>query len=132
MAESEAASVEDLYQLAGSLPEPERGRIQDLAASYARVVVEEEWPLMAQGRTSPRAEALAAELRSSIQDFEPRTEAEQALQSEGLTQVGELDENRTLRLLKVRDGSPPILWVVLVVGGVITVVFTYLIGMETH
>ena len=86
---------------------------------------------MAQGRTSPRAEALAAELRSSIQDFEPRTEAEQALQSEGLTQVGELDENRTLRLLKVRDGSPPILWVVLVVGGVITVVFTYLIGMET-
>ncbi len=86
---------------------------------------------MAQGRTSPRAEALAAELRSSIQDFEPRTEAEQALQSEGLTQVGELDENRTLRLFKVRDGSPPILWVVLVVGGVITVVFTYLIGMET-
>ena len=84
---------------------------------------------MAQGRTSPRAEALAAELRSSIQDFEPRTEAEQALQSEGLTQVGELDENRTLRLFKVRDGSPPILWVVLVVvGGVITVVFTYLIG----
>jgi hypothetical protein len=86
---------------------------------------------MAQGRTSPRAEALAAELRSSIQDIEPRTEAEQALQSEGLTQVGEPDENRTLRLLKVRDGSPPILWVVLVVGGVITVVFTYLIGMET-
>jgi hypothetical protein len=86
---------------------------------------------MAQRRTSPRAEALAAELRSSIQDIEPRTEAEQALQSEGLTQVGEPDENRTLRLLKVRDGSPPILWVVLVVGGVITVVFTYLIGMET-
>ncbi len=41
MAESEAASVEDLYQLAGSLPEPEQGRIQDLAASYDRVVVEE-------------------------------------------------------------------------------------------
>jgi hypothetical protein len=41
MAKSEAASVEDLYQLAGSLPEPERGRIQDLAASYTRVVVEE-------------------------------------------------------------------------------------------
>src|ERR687894_135730 len=44
MAESEAASVEDLYQLAGSLPESERGRIQDLAASYTRVVVEEQPP----------------------------------------------------------------------------------------
>jgi hypothetical protein len=35
MAEREAAHVEALYQLAGSFPEPERGRIQDLAASYA-------------------------------------------------------------------------------------------------
>jgi hypothetical protein len=83
------------------------------------------------GQTSPRAEALAAELRSSIQDFRPRTEAEQALQSEGLTQVGELDEIRALRLLEVREGFPPIVWVVLVVGGVITVTFTYLFGMET-
>jgi uncharacterized protein DUF4239 len=131
LAESEAAHVEALYRLAGSFPEPERGQIQDLATSYTRVVVEEEWPLMAQGRTSPRAEALAAELRSSIQDFQPRTEAEQALQSEGLSQVGELDENRALRLLEIREGFPPILWVVLVLGGVITVAFTYLFGMET-
>jgi Protein of unknown function (DUF4239) len=131
IAEVEAANVEELYQLAGSFPEPERGRIQDLAASYARVVVEEEWPLMEQGRTSPRAETLTAELRSSIQDFEPRTEAEQTLQSEGLTQVDDLDENRALRLLEVREGFPPILWVVLVVGCVITVAFTYLFGMET-
>jgi Protein of unknown function (DUF4239) len=130
-AEREAAHVEALYQLAGSFPELERGRIQDLAASYARVVVEEEWPMMQQGRTSPRAEDLAAELQRSIQDFEPRTEAEQALQSEGLTQVDDLDEERALRLLEVREGIPPILWVVLIVGGVITVAFTYLFGMET-
>jgi hypothetical protein len=69
-------------------------------------------------------DALAADLRSSIQDFEPRTEAEQELRSEGLTQVDDLDESRTLRLLEVREGLPPILWVVLVVGGVITVAET--------
>jgi hypothetical protein len=131
VAESEAAHVEALYQLAGDLPEPERGRVQDLAASYARVVVEEEWPLMARGRTSPRAEELAAKLRSSIQDFAPRTEAKQALQSEGLTQVGDLDENRALRLLEVREGFPPIVWVVLVVEGAITVAFTFLFGMDS-
>jgi hypothetical protein len=131
IAEREAAHVEALYQLAGSFPEPEQGRIQDLAASYARIVVEEEWPMMQQGRTSPRAETLIAELQRSIQDFEPRTQAEQALQSEGLTQVDDLDEERALRLLEVREGIPPILWVVLVVGGVITVSFTFLFGLET-
>lgn len=130
-AESEAATVDAIYGLAGGFPEPERGRVQDLAASYARVVVEEEWPLMREGRTSERAGELADELRASIQDFEPGTEAGQVLRSEGLTQLDDLYEHRALRLLEVREGLPPILWVVLVVGGVITVAFTYLFGMET-
>jgi hypothetical protein len=129
-AESEAATVEEIYGLAGGFPEPERGRVQDLAASYARVVVEEEWPLMREGRTSATAGDLADDLRESIQDFEPRMEAEQTRRSEGLTQLDDLDEHRALRLLEVREGLPPILWVVLV-GGVITVAFTYLFGMET-
>ncbi len=86
---------------------------------------------MQQGRTSPPAGELADELRGSIQDFESRTQAGQALQNEGLRLVDDLDEQRALRLLEVREGLPPILWVVLVVGGVITVTFTYLFGLET-
>ncbi len=130
-AESEAAHVEELYRLAGGFPEPDRGRVQDIARTYARVVVEEEWPLMREGRTSPRAGELADELRANIQEFEPSTDNEQALRSEGLAQLDDLDEYRALRLLEVREGLPPILWVVLVVGGVFTVAFTYLFGMET-
>ena len=130
-AESEAADVEQLYRLAGGFPEPERGRVQDLAASYARVVVEEEWPLMRDGRTSERAGELADDLRSSIQDFEPGTESEQALRSEGLTRLDDLEEARALRQLEVREGLPRIVGVVLIVGSVITVAFTFLFGMET-
>ncbi len=51
-AESEANRVEDLYQLAEQFPEPDRGQIQTLASSYARVVIDEEWPLIGQGRAS--------------------------------------------------------------------------------
>ncbi len=86
---------------------------------------------MREGRTSERAGELAEELRASIQDFEPGTQSEQALRSQGLEQLDDLDEYRALRLLEVREGLPPILWVVLVVGGVITVAFTFLFGMET-
>ncbi len=42
-----------------------------------------------------------------------------------------MDENRALRLLEVREGFPPIVWVVLVLGGVTTIGFTYLFGMES-
>jgi hypothetical protein len=34
-----------------------------------------------------------------------------------------------LRLLEVREGIPPILWVVLILGGIVTVGFTYLLGV---
>ena len=62
---TEAHTVADLYQLADNFPEPQRHRMQDLCRSYARVVAEEEWPLLGQGRASrgsPHAQALADEL----------------------------------------------------------------------
>src|SRR3712207_7585954 len=34
-----------------SLPEPQGRHLQELSRSYAEEVVDEEWPLMAQGRT---------------------------------------------------------------------------------
>ena len=76
---SEASNVEELYWLAEQLPEPERDEIQDLTVSYVQVVVDEEWPLMKGGQTSPRAGTLADDLRRSIEDFEPATSAEQAV-----------------------------------------------------
>jgi ABC-type branched-subunit amino acid transport system permease subunit len=48
-----------------------------------------------------------------------------------LAELDELEESRQYRLLAVREGIPYILWVVLVVGGVLTISFTYLFGMES-
>jgi hypothetical protein len=129
-AKSEASNVEELYWLAEQFPESERDRIQDLAVSYARVVVDEEWPLMKQGQTSPGAGTLADELRRSIEDIEPSTDAERAVYSQALERVHDLDEAREVRLLNVREGLPPVLWIVLVSLGIDTILFTYLVGMK--
>jgi hypothetical protein len=130
-AKSEAASVEELYWLAGQLPESKRDQIQELTTSYARAVVDEEWPLMRQGEESPRVEALADELRRSIEDFEPSTSAEQALYTQSLERAHDLDQAREVRLLNVREGLPPILWFVLVSLGIDTILFTYFVGIKT-
>ena len=131
-AQGEAASVEEIHRLAEGFPEAKRGEVQDLAESYARLVVAEGWPEMREGRTSARAGATADELRRSVLAFESRTETEGALYSQILTLVAELDEGRALRLLEVKEGIPSILWVVLLVGGVVTVGFTYLLGVQTE
>jgi hypothetical protein len=130
--DSEAHELAGVYFLASQLPEPKRTRIQDLARTYARVVVEEEWPMMERGQTSERAESLASRLRSEILKFDPRTEGEQVLYERGLTQLHDAADARRSRLLEVKEGMPELLWVVLVGGGVITVSFTYLFGLKSN
>jgi Protein of unknown function (DUF4239) len=130
--ESEAHELAGVYFLASRLPEPEGTRIQDLARTYARVVVEEEWPMMEQGQTSPRADSLVRQLRWELLQFDPRTEGEQVLYELGQTQLHDALDARRSRLLEVREGIPNLLWVVLVVGGVITVSFTYLFGLKSN
>jgi hypothetical protein len=129
---SEASNVEELYWLAEQLPEPKRDEIQDLAVSYARVVVDEEWPLMKGGQTSPRARTLADDLRRSIEDFEPGSSAEQAVYAQELERVHDLDQAREVRLLNVSEGLPPVLWFVLVSLGLDTILFTYFVGMKAR
>jgi protein-S-isoprenylcysteine O-methyltransferase Ste14 len=130
--ESEANELAGVYFLASRLPEPERTHVQDLTRTYARVVVEQEWPMMEQGQTSPRADSLVRQLRLELLQFDPRTRGEQVLYERGLTQVHDVADVRRSRLLEVREGIPNLLWVVLVVGGVITVSFTYLFGLNSN
>ncbi len=137
--ESEANALAEIFWLAHALPEPERHHLQELARSYAEVVVDEEWPLMEQGRTplmkqsraTPRGWVLIDEIRSTLQEYEPRTEAGQELDAEGLDQVQRLADARRTRLVAAEESIPTVLWVVLVVGGVMAVGFTYLFGLES-
>lgn len=126
----EANELAEVFWLADRLPDPEDQQLQDLARSYARVVVEEEWPLMEQGRSSPRAWALLDEMRLAVQDLRVRTPADQVLFEEGLDRMHELADARRTRLVEADEGIPAVLWVVLVFGGIVTVGFTYLFGLE--
>jgi hypothetical protein len=131
--QSEAAEVEEIYRLAEQLSQPERDPIQGLATSYARVVVGEEWPLMREERTSPRADYLRDELRSRVQEgYIGSTGTEQEFFGEALGAVDQLDEDREARLLDVRQRLPSILWIALVGLALNLMGFSFLIGMESR
>jgi hypothetical protein len=128
--ESEAADVARIYKLAQELPESKREEIQGLAESYVRVVVEQEWPLMRQGQSSPRAQAIADNLRSAIQEFKPTTTNEQEIYSQEIDAVNDLDRDRVTRLLDVRHGMPPLLWVALLILSIPMLLFACLMGID--
>src|SRR5215211_5848518 len=124
VASDEANQLAGIFWYAHALPQPGGRHIQELARSYAEVVVEEEWPLMAQGRSSPKAWATLDELRGTILGLDPTTGAQLARYNHGL------GDARRERLLAANEGLAPILWVVLIGGAVITIAFTYLFGLD--
>jgi hypothetical protein len=131
--QSEAGNVEEIYRLAGPLPEPKQERIQGLAISYARVVVNKEWPLMEVDKTSPGAAALSEELRSSIQEgYRTSSGPEQDFFGEELDVMDELDQDREARVLAVHQRLPSILWIALVILAIATIGFSSLAGMESR
>ena len=129
--DQEARDVADVFFLAHRLPEPEGRHLQELTRSYARTVVNEEWPLMKRGKVSPKAWAILDEIRDSMQRMKPTTDAQQVLYEQGLQQVNDLADARGERLFDAEEGLPRILWVVLIVGGIEVVGFTYLFGLES-
>ena len=64
VASDEANELAEIFYFAHALPQPEGRHIQELARSYAEVVVNKEWPAMEQGRSSPKAWATLDELRA--------------------------------------------------------------------
>ena len=138
MVETEANALAEIFFLAHRLPEPEGRELQELCRSYAEEVVNVGFPLMEQGRTpsmersqeSSRAWVLIDDIRASLQEVEPRTVAGQELYAEGLDQVQRLADARRMRLVVAEESLPTVLWVVLILGGVATIGFTYLFGLE--
>ena len=130
VASDEANELAGIFWFAHALPQPEGRHIQELARSYAEVVVEEEWPAMEQGRSSPKAWATLDELRGTILGLDPPTGAQQVRYNQVLEQLHALGDARRERLLAANEGLATILWVVLIGGGAITIAFTYLFGLE--
>jgi hypothetical protein len=95
------------------------------------VVVDEEWSLMEQEKSSPRAWLLLDEIRVSLQDLDPSTPGQQVLYEQSLKRMCDLADAGRDWLLEAEKGLPVILWVVLITGGMIVVGFTYLFGLQS-
>jgi hypothetical protein len=123
---SEAARMEsnclaDIFLLSDRLPEPFRSRIRDTCRTYARQVVEDEWPTMERAQMSVEARVTAVSLTRVLDGFEPATEAHKVVYPVILDQIRELWDHRRDRAASAENGISAVEWVVLVVGALVTI-----------
>ena len=130
--QEESNCLADIYMLADRLPEPQRGRIHDTCRRYARVVVEQEWDLMALAKPSPDARRVAYTLTRSLDDFEPVSESHKSVYPMILEQVRELWDARRERINTAEYGIPVVEWVSLLLGAAVIIVFAGLFNAESE
>jgi hypothetical protein len=128
----EANCYASLYRDASGFSEPYKSQIQKSVATYTRVVVEEEWPLLAQGNRSSNAHELFTKIWDNYLSFQPQTETEKVFFTESVKKLNEAAELRSQRIMDARSGIHPVLWFILFAGGLINIVFTFFFGSENR
>ena len=127
---SEASALANIVMISNGLGPDTRAEIQARAAEYADRVVDVEWPVLDQGIHAPEARAAAIRLVTTVTAFEPKGEREQTLYASMLTAANDLWNARRQRTSRGLNVVPTLEWVVLISGGIITVVFTYFFRLE--
>jgi hypothetical protein len=130
LTEQEATAVATLFHLADGFGADARRDVQETIVAYTRAVVDEEWTLLAAGQVSARAGSLVDHLWQHYTAM-LAPERGQAEYTESLEQMGTFSALRSQRLLHSRAMLPTVIWSVLLVGGIITVAYTYLFGVSS-
>jgi hypothetical protein len=130
IAEREANSIANIYRLSWGLPPNIGVQMRGDVESYVNVVLEREWPAMEGRKAVPEAEQGLEQIWKTVMAYEPRAPKENAIYGELLPRLADLGNARRLRLLASRQCVPILMWILLIFGGIATVAFTYLFGVE--
>lgn len=129
--EQEANGVANIFLLANGLSPDKAVRIQKDCEKYARAVIEEEWDAMNAGSYSPAALQSAWALWTTITELKTSTQEEITLHDKLLDQLSVTADNRRVRIVSAAHGVAPAMWVILIIGGSFTVVFTYFFAVHS-
>ncbi len=126
-AHDEATALESLYKLGAAFSEPMRSQLDSAILEYTRRVVNEEWPQMATNSYQMEKQG-AHKLWALVLSYRPPDSREQMLVDKSVDQLNEISQARSLRFLFYDDDLPSVLWMIIYLGCVITIGFSYFFG----
>jgi hypothetical protein len=116
-------------ETAQQLPPAVGAPIVDRARRYAQALITYEWPQLAQGQSSPEADRALADLGAAIHAVDPADPRQAILYDHLLQQYRDLSDQRQALISDSRLAVPPLLWLVLLLGALLVVSYTYLYGV---
>lgn len=118
----EAATASQLYQdLAIFGPETRAAR--HALTVYVISIADDEWPMLSDGKGSDATETALRRVFDEIGKLEPKDNRSSAIYAEMLGKVNDLVELRRDRIVDSGTGIPAILWIIGLVGALLTVTY---------
>ena len=127
----EANRLGDIFLFAGSLPDARRVALREDCRRYCQETVDSEWPNMEQGNFSENVQAATISIWQEILSFEPKTNRESNIQQSLMAAAQQMNENRRSRLMAMHTQLSPVLWLVVITGCIILVVFSCFFFVES-
>jgi hypothetical protein len=135
LAGKEASAVAALYRDVSTLQDPTRTELQEDLRRYLHFVVEVAWPAHRKGESPNGGTLILSEFLGTVANYHATSTEQEIFLSEVFSAYNKLIEARRLRLAAVDTCIPPIFWIVIISGGVLSLVITYffhLPAMRTH
>lgn len=121
----EAASIGVLYRDMGGYPEPLRSQLRAKLRAYTIFVIEKSWPLQQKGMLNDESTLMVAEIHEMMMAYQPTDMGTQILDAEAMHKFNEMADLRRQRADQVDSHLPGTLWVVLLMGGSLTIMVGY-------
>jgi len=91
--------------------------------AYVDSVIVDEWPLLREGQRSRVTETRLLAIFDDIAMVTPENEREAAIYRESFMQLNEMVSLRRNRIASSRAELPPVLWIVAIVGSILTIAY---------
>src|SRR5438477_7748141 len=126
----EASDTLDLFHSTKAFPDPVRKIVQQGLMDYVDLVYRDEVNRMSTEEISIYSANPLRKLLDIFNQMDAQSVPNRELYSESLKRINSLAEHRRLRIFAGNNTVPPTVWLVLLVGGVITVAYTYLFATK--
>lgn len=127
--QTEAATLEDVYRYSRALPPAAAEDIEAHIGMYVREVVDNEWDLLADAKSSPDAASALKMLFDDLANLEPQDDNDTVFLSQALADLQDVHIARHRRLDAAAETLPATLRLFVYLGGLGVLALTYFFGM---
>jgi hypothetical protein len=112
-----------------SLPEPAKSKVDQLIRDYVSTVVDDEWPRMRDGEeVGNQGWTTLNQLKDTISTAAPDGGWQEDRKAEAANQLWEVYQARQERLDAAGNGVNPVVWLALLIGTGLSLLFPFLFG----